>query len=63
MINKTKVNGVNVSYVVADPAKDDINAAIGIGKAVKEIGQEAGATVAANFNYDRRRQGGNQRHR
>jgi N-acetylmuramoyl-L-alanine amidase len=51
MIKTTKVNGVNVAYAIADPRKDDIAAAVGMGKSVKEIGQAEAATVAANFNY------------
>ncbi|GBG09528.1 hypothetical protein PAT3040_04178 [Paenibacillus agaridevorans] len=51
MIKTSKVNGVNVACVIADPRKDDIAAAVGLGKTVKELGQAAGATVAANFNY------------
>lgn len=51
MIKSSKVNGVNVAYVVADPGKDGITAVVGLGKTVKEIGQAAGATVSANFNY------------
>lgn len=49
MIARSYVLGVDLSYLIADPKVDDINAAFKIGATVKELGQ--GADAAANLNY------------
>lgn len=51
MIQTKRNNGVNVNYVVADPLIDDIGVSFKIGATVKDLGQAAPATVAANFNF------------
>lgn len=57
MIQRKRINGVDVSYVVANPAFDLIFAAHKTGATVKEIGQAEGATIAANINFADTRRG------
>jgi N-acetylmuramoyl-L-alanine amidase len=51
VIKKSKVNGVDISYIVANPETDKIHATLSIGKTIKDIAQAESATVAANFNF------------
>ncbi|MGI2294188.1 N-acetylmuramoyl-L-alanine amidase [Paenibacillus sp. GXUN7292] len=51
MIQSKRINGVGVNYIIADPLIDDIGVSFKIGATVKDLGQAAAATVAANFNY------------
>ncbi|MFD2116323.1 N-acetylmuramoyl-L-alanine amidase [Paenibacillus yanchengensis] len=51
LIQTKRINNIDVDYVIADPAINDIGISFKIGATVKELGQQAAATVAANFNY------------
>lgn len=49
MIQTKRINGIDISYTILDPAVDDIRAAYKPGATVKELGQ--GYDMACNFNF------------
>lgn len=51
MIQKAKINGVNIELLIANPAADDIYAAHRTGATVKELAIAEKATAAVNANF------------
>lgn len=51
MIQKAKIKGVNIAYLIANPAADEIYAAHRTGATVKELAKAEGATAAVNANF------------